>query len=212
MSRRHAPILVLVAGAALLLASPALAQLPSPSTSTVPDFIRLVGSSAGVPDSVAGGFSMVIRDLAYNPYKHAYVLVDFSGCPDLRIASDQLNPNDTVDCANHRVGAFTNAAGVVSFTLIGSSRAAGSCSGVGCGRVYADGALMRYLTVAAFDLDGAGGVNSADISVWLADLGLHVYRGRSDFDGSGSITTADLSVMLTELGTHRSSVTLAACP
>lgn len=211
MLRRLTPPIAF-AGTLLLLTTAASANTPPVPTSTLPAFIHIVGTTAGVPDTVAGNFVVTIRDLANNPVAGSDVRVDLWGCPDIRMASDQLNPNYTVDCATHTVGAYTNLAGVATFTLLGSSWAAGSYSGLSCARIYADGVLLGTPTVSAFDLNGAGGMSAADISMWLGDLGSMSYRGRSDFDQNGVLNAGDLSVWLGVLGRQRSSVTSAVCP
>ena len=140
--------------------------------------------------------------------------MNVSDCPDIRLAIDQLNPNYSVItyCWTHAIGAYTNSAGVVAFTLVGNSWNAGTYSGLGCARIYADGELLSSPSVAAFDLDGMGGVTTADLSLWLGDFGTHIYRGRGDYDGSGSLSTGDLSIWLGEFGSHRSSTTAGSCP
>ena len=213
MFRRHVHLFVCIGALALLLAPAAGAWIPSPSNSTAPAFIRVVGSTAGVPDTVAGKFVVTVRDIANNPWPSAFVSVDFSGCPDIRLAADPLNPNySTGYCWNHSIGAWTNNDGIVALTLVGSSWNAGTHAGLSCARIYANGDLLSSPTVAAFDLDGMGGVTTADLSQWLDDFGTHIYRGRSDYDGDSVVSTGDLSIWLAEFGTHRSSVTPASCP
>jgi hypothetical protein len=213
MLRHRAFLFAIVASSALLTASAVRAQdPPTPSNSTCPAFIRLVGSSAGVPDSTAGKFTIVIRDIANNPVPNSFVVLDFSGCPDVRIASDQLNPNYTVNCTNHTVGAYTNLSGQVAFTLLGSSWNAGTHSGLSCARAYFDGVQLASPTVAAFDLNGMSGVDGADGAVALTDLGLHVYHGRDDYDGNMTVNGADLAIWQTVFGAHRSVTSGATCP
>jgi hypothetical protein len=202
----------LLSACGMLVAAVAMAGVPSAVTSTSPAFIRVVGSAGVVPDSIAGKFTVIVRDVATNPINASSVVVDFSGCIDIKIASNQLNANYTTNCANKTVAAYTNTAGTVAFTLIGNSWTAGTYTALSCAKIYADGVLLSSPTVAAFDLDGASGVTTADLSVWLADNGTHIYRGRSDYDANSLVNTADLSVWLAENGTHRSSVTNATCP
>jgi hypothetical protein len=214
MVRRRALLLAIVAGSALLFASTARAQRnpPSMGNSTIPVFIHLVGSTAGVHDTTAGRFTVVIRDIANNPVSNSFVVVDFSSCPDIRIASDQLNPNYTVNCTYHTVGAYTNVEGKVVFTLLGSSWDAGTYSGLGAVYLYSDGWRLGSPIASVFDLNGSSGVSAADLSFCVGDLGSHSYRARSDFNGDGMLTAGDLSLLLGELGTHRSTVSAAACP
>jgi len=205
----------LLSACGMLVAVAAMAGVPSPGNSTYPSFIRVVGSAAGVSDSTAGKFTVIVRDVANNTIAGSFVTVDFSGCPDIKISNPQLNTNYTTNCANHTVSAYTSAAapaGSVGFTILGNSFNAGTYEGLGCAKIYADGVLLTSATVAAFDLDATGGVTALDISVFLADLGTHVYRGRADYDANSAVSALDLSVLLAELGTHKSGVTLTACP
>ena len=140
MVRHRALLLAIATGSTLLLARTAFANASMPSpvpNSTYPAFIRLVGSTAGVPDTAAGKFTVILRDVIHNPIAYGFVVVDFSGCPDIHIASNQLNPNSIVNCALHTVSAFTNSTGTVAFTLLGSSWNAGTYSGAAAARIYA---------------------------------------------------------------------------
>jgi hypothetical protein len=204
----------LLSACGMLVAVAAMAGVPSPGNSTYPLFIRVVGTAASVPDSVAGKFTVIVRDVANNTIAGSFVTVDFSACPDIKIASTQ-NANYTTNCTNHTVSAYTSAAapaGSVGFTILGNSFLAGTYAGLGCAKIYADGVLLTSATVAAFDLDAAGGVTTSDLSVWMADLGTHIYRGRADYDANSIVNTSDLSVWMAELGTHRSSTTNTTCP
>jgi pimeloyl-ACP methyl ester carboxylesterase len=208
--------LIAVATAVVTLAvvanTPSRAGQPaSPVLGTVPAFIRLVGSHAGVPDVPGGQFLVVVRDFANNPVPNLNVVVDFSGCADVRIASDQLNPATIVDCAARTVGAFTDATGTATFTVLGSSTGPAQ-SGFNCARVFAEGIQLAAPTVATFDLDGANGVSIGDLSVWLSDLGSGTYHGRADYDGNAMMGIGDLSVWLAELGSNRSTASPPACP
>ena len=196
---------------ALLAPAAARADLPPANNSTFPAFIRLVGSKAGVPDVAGGHFAVVVRDLANNPVPNSAVIVDLSGCADIRLAVDQLDPALVVNCSQRTVTGHTNAAGVADFTVLGDSFGP-AVSGANCAKLYADGVLLGSVTVAAFDLDGAQGVSIGDLSVWLADLGTLTYRGRDDFDGNGLVSVGDLSVWLGALGGGRSTTTGATCP
>ena len=64
--------------------------------------------------------------------------------------------------------------------------------------MVANGQILGNLLVSTFDLNGSGGVNAADLSVWLGDENGGVYRERSDFDASGTLNPADGSVLLLE--------------
>lgn len=197
-----------------LLAAAAMADVPSPGNCTVPACISLVGSSAGVPDSAAGKFCVVVRDLANNPINGSSVVVDFSNDADARICSDQLNVNYLENCAAATVRAFTDVTGTVCFTLLGGSTGAGNATVLGNGgRIFADGVLIDSPGVSTFDLDSSGGVGVNDLSIWLGDFGSGQPWGRSDFDCSGGVGVNDLSLWLAEFGSGNSpSSCLTSCP
>ena len=203
----------LLSACGMLVAAAAMAGVPSASTSTAPGFLRLVGSKLSVPDSITGKITITVRDIALNPVSGSNVVVDFGACTpvDIKIASNQLNANYTTNCTNHTVGAYTNAAGQVAFTLLGSSFTTGVHTGLSCARIWADGVLLSSPTVATPDMDGAGGVSAGDLSGWLGDLGTGLYRARSDYDGNAAVSAGDLSVWLGVLGRGNSNTSSAAC-
>jgi hypothetical protein len=204
----------LLTAAGLLIASAAMAGVPSPGNSTVPACVTLVGSLAGVPDAAAGQFTVIVRDLANNPLNGASVVIDFSNATDLAICSDQLDAGALVNCAAKTTRKFTDITGSVTFTVLGGSNGAGNATTLlGGGRIFANGTLLGSPTVPAYDLDGASGVGANDLSAWLTDFGSGNPYGRSDFDCSGTIGANDLSFWLTEFGNGTSSASCAvSCP
>ena len=133
-------------------------------------------------------------------------------CPDLWLAASGHSAGVEARCAVPLVRAFTNAQGVASFTIVGGSRRDAPGSSMGCAGLYIDGVKLGQATVAAFDLDGIGGVTVADAAVLGTDLGTHAYRQRSDFDGNGSLAAADLAVLAAVIGTHAQPRSGIACP
>jgi hypothetical protein len=204
----------LLSACGMLVAVAAMAGIPSAGNSTSPAYLRLAASTAGVPDSISSKITVTVRDIANNVIANSFVTVDFSNAvtTDIKIGSNQLNANYTVNCANHTVSAYTNAAGQVAFTLLGGSWAASSYSGAGAGRIYADGVLLSSPTVAAFDLNGTGGLTAGDLSILLGDIGSHTYRARSDVDLSGALSAGDLSTELGAIGRHGSNTSATVCP
>ena len=203
-------LLLLTCMAAGAAASPRV----SPANCTVPSAVRVVGTANGVPDRAAGEFLIVIRDLLYNPTAGALVVLDLSGVPDVVLCTDQLDANEVMDCASHTVRKSTDALGQARFTLVGSSTGANDVPSPGWpARIYANGILVRDVSVSAFDLDGSNGVGVGDLSVWLTDFGSGAPHPRSDFDGSGDVSAGDLSEWLTEFGGSASTESCrAACP
>jgi len=202
----------LLSACGMLVAVAAMAGIPTAGNSTSPAFIRLVESNASVPDSIAGKFTVTVRDIANNTIANSFVTVDFSGCADLKIASNQLNANYTTNCTNKTVSAYTNAAGIVAFTLIGNSYSTVTHPGLSCAKIQADGVQLSTPTVAAYDLNGSNGVDGPDLAVWMTDFATHVYRGRSDFDATGTVAGPDLAAWMTEFSSHRSATTATSCP
>jgi hypothetical protein len=206
---------MLLTAAGCLIASAAMAGVPSPGNSVTPPCISLVGSLAGVPDA-NGTFTVTVRDLANNPLNGASVVVDLSGCTDLAICSDQLDAGAVVNCAAKTTRKFTNIAGQVSFIVLGGSNGSGNATTLLAGaKIYANGTLIGSPTASSFDLDGANGVGINDLSVWLTDFGTagNPAFGRSDFDCNGSVGINDLSVWLTEFGNGTSAASCAvSCP
>ena len=205
----------LLTAAGLLIASAAMAGVPSPGNSTVPPCIKLMGNLAGTPDA-NGTFTVTVRDLANNALNGASVVVDLSGCTDLRLCNSQLDAGATVNCASKTTRKFTNISGQVSFIVLGGSNGSGNATTLlGGAKIYANGTLIGSPTASCFDLDGSNGVGINDLSVWLTDFGTlgNPAFGRSDFDCSGSVGINDLSVWLTEFGLGSSAASCAVnCP
>jgi hypothetical protein len=205
-----AAILILSA----LAASTVSASLPGGNNDIAPQAISLVGSAAGVPGRDAGSFEVIARDLAGNPIAGSHVVIDLSGCPELRLCADQLDPAVDFDCVNKRVGKFTDSNGRATFVLLGSSTGAGTAvTRLAGGKIYENGMLIRTPTVSAFDLDGASGVGANDMSVFINDFMTGIEWGRSDYDGSGSLGANDLSLWITVFGSGAQAESCtAACP
>ncbi len=200
----------LLTAAGLFIASVAMAGVPSPGNSTVPAYIKAVGSKTGVADA-HGTFSIVVRDVANNPLNAASVVIDLSGTPDLRLCNDQLDAGTTVNCAAKTTRKFTDITGTVTFTVLGGGKGAHTASTLhGGGKVFANGVQLATPTITAFDLDGVGGVGINDLSVWLVDFGTsgNPAFGRSDFDQNGAVGINDLSVWLNFFGFSSS---IASC-
>jgi hypothetical protein len=204
----------LLTAASMLVASAAMAAVPSAANSTTPACFSLVGSIGGVPDNAHGQFSIIVRDLANNPLNGASVVVDLSGCLDLAICNDQLDPNALVNCGAKTTRKFTDPTGTVTFTVLGGSNGGGNASTLlDGGKIFANGVLIKNPTVSAFDLDGSGGVGANDLSAWLGDFGSGNNFGRSDYDCSRNIGANDLSLWLGEFGSGTSAQSCAvSCP
>jgi len=213
---------MLFACAGVLAASSAMAAVPSPADSDVPCGINLVGTHSGIADS-HGTFSIVVRDLAHNPIAGSAVVIDFNSCTasggvqDIRICSTQAVTGVTANCAGvvGSINAVTDGSGTITIAVIGGAKnTAPHTPGTGfkCATVYADGVNLGNVNVGAFDENGVGGVNPADVSVMINDsldfAGSAVYRGRSDFNCTNSVNPADISL---ELGVSLGFLSLTSC-
>jgi len=199
----------------LLVAGVAVAGVPDPAASTKPTFINL-GAGNPSPSPQDGNIinavdpavtaSYTIRDAFNNLVANSTVVVNFSGCtPDIRLCANQPHHVGALfNCAARTVTAVTGLNGVATFQ-IGGYAASGPGNppgaGAGCATVQADGVPFPSLTIGAFDQNGAGGVNPADLSNWLGDRQAFIasalnYRGRSDFNGSSTVDPADGSLIL----------------
>src|SRR5258706_181557 len=149
--------------------------------SRFPARITLVGSNAGVADGF-GKFTVTVIDLAGNPMHNVSVVVYFTGCPDIAICSDQLDPDAKVDCALKGTRKFTDSAGQVSFIILGGGSGSGDfIAGPHSAQIFANGSLIGRPTAAVLDLDGHAGVAINDLSVWLNDFAADTPPGRSEF-------------------------------
>jgi hypothetical protein len=200
-------------------AARAQTQPPDPSNSSCPLIITVAGSTGGLADP-AGSFCVVLRDIANNPIPGARIVVDLSGCPDVKICSDVLDPGATVDCTGARFEKITDSSGSACFTLPG-----GSTGGIGrpasspCAQIWGElsGAggltLLCAVPVATFDLGGRSGVDAGDLAVWLADFFSGTNPDRSNYDGWAGVGAADLSRWLEVFGIGQSGESCATrCP
>jgi len=207
----------LLTAAGVLLASAAFAGVPSAANSTVPAGIAVVGSLTSVADPV-GQFQVTVKDVAGNPMNGASVVVDFSGCADIKICSETeqstSNPGMLVNCAAKTARLFTNGSGVVNFDILGGSRPGLGTSHANAGRIFANGVLIGSPSVAAYNLDGAGPINATDLGLFLTDFAGDNTLARSNFKFSGVINATDLGKILTvfALGKSATSCTTSCGP
>ena len=185
-----------VGAATVAAAQVAPASNPSPDLTYVPHYLNIVGRGPnGAPDSLKGTYVVEARDYSNRPMVGSRVMVDLSGCPDIRIDQEQW-PSLTVHCAQKIVAGFTDAQGKARFCIVGSGTNVGASNGAGAdgAQVTVDGWMMGLVTVAVFDQDGAvtnPGVGLTDAIACLRDWGSGTYYGRSDVDHDGAIGLPD---------------------
>lgn len=206
----------------LILAATASANVPDPTKSTVPAFIKVGGAQtvAGVPDPTIA-YSVTVRDFANNPISGSFVEINFTNCTDTRLCTAVI-AGQTVDCTNKAVRATTNASGVSVVSVLGGANNAGSTAppaifagaGLGCVRVYADGIQLGTATSVVYDQNGAlaggNGVSALDLSISKNDIGAvgggAPYRGRTDYSIDGGISAVDLAFHKTVIGNSGASI------
>lgn len=209
-------IAALAAAIFALLARAAAADVPSPTLSTIPTHIVLVGTDANIVPDPLGEFSITVRKLSGQPVRSSFVVVDLTGAPDLVVCSTQPQSGVTVQCIpgfGASLRAFTDNNGVVTFRIVGHANHAAPASLLASAAIYADGVPLGIVPVSAYDQDG-NGLGGADQSLWLTDYFSGEYRERSDFDGDGALSGADLSLWRSAYFSDGSlfNCVAAACP
>src|SRR5262249_6228454 len=142
-------------------------------------------------------FTVIVRDFNNVPHPNREVVLDFSGCPDIRFSADQQDPNVVVDCTARTLGKISDGNGESTFRGIGSGANLGASPGsTGPAlKVCAGGVFLRTVRVAALDQNG-GGVNGLDLSLFLTDYFSGQSFARSDYNGNGTLDGGDLSLWL----------------
>ena len=196
----------LLTAVGLIAAGAASAGVPNAGNTSRPGAVVLVPKDPTAPLAAAAGLAtFTVRDAANNPVPNSVVVVTMSGCTasEIRLSSNQPHAGVFVNCAAKSVSAVTNGSGVATFRLLGRIAAhPGFASGAAaqCGSVTADGVPLGTIGVAVADQNGAGGCNSADGSLFLADRdnAAGQNRSRSDYNGAGSpaVNAADGSLFL----------------
>jgi len=196
-----------------------MAGIPDAAHSTIPTWIKVVGTNAGVPDT-RGTFTVTVRDIGNIPVSGSVVSLNFTACTDMKLCS-----GTDVTCAPAVVSATTNASGVATFTVIGAGlHPGGVFAGVNtaCCEIRASGYILGTAKVNLFDLNGARGTSGAngctisDLPLWMADWagGSGVYKCRSDYTHDGAITIQDLPYWMQVWGPAGSvsGCTTSYCP
>jgi hypothetical protein len=196
----------------VLGAAAAHADVPNAAASTKPPGLLLVGHTGSTADPL-GSETFVIRHLSGAPMYGAVVTIDFSGCGDVRLSADALEPGFILDCGHKLIRGTTDQNGRVTFRIVGAASGSGARALPACAAVYADGVPFPSLGASTFDLDGSGGVNALDLSIVFSDMHSGHYQARSDFDFDGDVDVIDLSRLYQVMARGGSTESgLADCP
>jgi len=188
----------LLAACGLMIASVALASVPSKANSHIPTCIALVGNNgAGLVDA-AGKFTVTVFDTNNLPVNNSLVVVDLSGC----IGGDSIcaaqNAGLNADNATKTVRGFSNSVGVITMSIGGHGTNTGNTApyhAEGCVAIYADGVFLGNSNLRVYDHDG-NGMGPGDLSAFLGDF-FGSQPLRSDYDCTGNLGPNDLSTWLT---------------
>ena len=216
--------------AGVLLASYAMAAVPSPANSSIPcgggsppgdaRSIWLVGKTGTGDASPDGQVTIVVRDFAGNPIAGSAVVIDLSACvPDMGVCAVQpVTSGVSTFCpgtGNPQVNAVTDATGTFVFKIVGGAHNNGAhvaFISIKCGKIFADGVHLGDVNVAAPDEDGLSGVIPSDISAMFSDtLDLANYQARSDLDCSGTDIPSDVSLEFTASLPHPNKSITSGC-
>lgn len=169
-------------GAVLAHPGPAVAGVPDPNNSTVPQCLT------ACPDGDMP-FTIVVRDLNSTPLGGVNVVLDFTACPDFTVCA--LKPTDPYlwNPATRQVSAGTNAAGSVTFPI----RAGNLCDTAHGVLVFASGVMLAGRTMASPDQNGDQLVDGVDDAIVTGKVGLP--DPTADFDCDGTVTLADVGVV-----------------
>jgi hypothetical protein len=187
----------------VLAASAAMAGVPDPTKSTIPNNNINLGAytASGDGNGVVNAEAIkqiTVRDAGNNPIANSTVVINFTNCvsQDIRLSNDQRHhPGALFNCPAKTVTAVTNASGVAEFRVSGGATNSGNSAGhtTGCAEVRADGVLLGTIRVGAPDENFASGINVIDLGLFASDR-FGAYRSRSDFDGSGAVNVLDLGI------------------
>jgi hypothetical protein len=236
---------ILVVVSLFMIVGVASAVVPDPSKSTAPARVFVGGKETLQPDQAHRGvevppgtpsqfniaYTVTVRDFSNNPIAAALVELNFQNCTDTRLCSFVFN-GQSVDCIGRAVRGTTNAAGQLTFKVLGAGvndsppapPAIAPGAGAGCIRIFAEGVQIGVATAVVYDQDGAvppigvgnqyrNGVKGSDLPIILTEIGAAnsgaPYRGRSDYKfdpppAMPAVNGADLSAFLTILGESNS--------
>jgi hypothetical protein len=181
---RFAPIAALLFSC--LYAPAVLAQVPSPTNSTV-DPCLLVCPAGDTP------FTVVVRDIQDVPIVNSIVVLDWCDvCTSTVVRCAQTGNEDYQILTPCQVAVATNAFGVATLHL----RAGGQCiSGVD---VRADGVFLGSAPLVSPDQDGDLDVDASDHALWAARVGTS--DPAADLDCTPPIGASDEAILVSHLG------------
>jgi len=205
----------------LLVASAAMAGVPSPANCHFNAFIDVVATNGTTIDPF-GTYTVEVNDAGDLPIEGSVVTINFAGATDIRLCTDFVPDGQTNYC--NYVSAVTNASGIATFIVAGAANNSGGSAGGYFDDVVvrADSYLLGTITATCYDqngrIPGGEGVTGTDASMLSTDLGVFGgvdnagYKGRDDYSHEGWLTGVDASFFSTLSGYGTSSVGCTYCP
>jgi hypothetical protein len=96
---------------------------------------------------------------------------------------------------------------------VGGGLTSGAAITSPCISVTADGVPMNTIRSSNVDMNGAGGLSAADITLAKVDLKQCSTRTRADFNKSGTVTAADITLLKSIFNAAGSNTSCASyCP
>jgi len=197
--------LAVTAGLALLATS-AVAGVPSPANSNVDDV--LVGGTGGSANPLKGGgfgtavvsvgFTVEVKDIGGTPISGANVTINFStanGNSGLSVAANPYNAqNDgsSVDCGTKTISKTTDGLGKAVFQPLfeGAENDASI-------EVRANGVLLKLIVARSTDTNGNGLTGVEDLAVYQANL--YGPMGAEVDWNPGTLGVDDLAILQSEI-------------
>lgn len=174
---------VLVAFAALVLASPSLAAVPDPVKSTTE--LTLVGDSNGM--LIGDGYRVTVRDINNIPIAASNVQLIFAGT--VRPYTAQVAPA-VVACPI--ISKFTDAAGNVMF----QARFGGFANAAAV-QVRADGVVLAAVRARSTDLNADGTTSGFDLSTFRFNFLNNPAAPETDYNEDGITSNPDFNIFRT---------------
>jgi len=205
----------------LVVASAAMAGVPSPANCHFNPFIDVMGTNGAVVDPF-GTYTVTVHDAGDLPCPGSVVTINFALATDIRLCTDFVPVGQTNYC--NYASAIADINGVATFIIGGAANNSGGSAGAyfDAVEVRADSYLLGNITGTAYDqngrIPGGEGVTGTDASMLATDLGVFGgvdnpgYKGRDDYSHEGWLTGVDASFFSTLSGYGTSAVGCTYCP
>ena len=204
-----------MARAIFVLATIVLVATSRPAVAAMfPGHINLVDKQTPVGPADVPHWIFVVHFAA--PPAPPTATLDFTGCPGLALDDPQPDPTLVVNCPMHTVTAPVVPVASVGdfeavFTIVGATPAGVSPRSPSVALLSVGTLPLGPVRVSTYDLDAAGGLNLADLSIWANAYFSGIFAARCDYNADGVLTLADLSVWAAAYGSGLDIVSPVGC-